>query len=85
MFLKEQPDKYTLVDNHRIDHTKPSVWLELFALPATKNEDNGYMIIKSFATCQYSYTAYTYTYGSTKSLNWHKRSKRSSSVSNSPM
>ena len=33
MFLKEQPEKYTLVDYQRINHTKPSACWNQFAFP----------------------------------------------------
>ena len=85
IFLKEQPEKYTLVDNQRINHTKPSACWNQFALPEVKDKNNLHIIIKKFATCRFCYKTYTYTHGSTKSLNLHKCSKQSSSISNSPM
>ena len=77
IFLKEQPEKYTLVDNNKVNHVKPSACWSCFALPAAKDENNQSTIIKSFASCRSCFTTYTYTYGSTKSLNLHKCLKES--------
>ena len=84
MFLKEQPGKYTLVQNPKVNHTKPSACWTRFALPAIKDENGHSVIIKNFATCRSCFTTYIYTYGSTKSLNSHKCSKELASTSSSP-
>ncbi|CAF2801081.1 unnamed protein product [Rotaria sp. Silwood2] len=83
LLLKEQPEKYVLVDNHKVNTSKPSPCWNRFALPAVKNEINRNVVIKNFATCRSCYATYVYTYGSTKSLNSHKCSKESS-ISTSP-
>lgn len=80
-FLKEQPEKYTLVGNVKVNHMKPSPCWKKFALPAVKDENNRNIIIKNFATCRSCFTTYCYTRGSTKSLNVHKCSKELSSIS----
>ncbi|CAF1148186.1 unnamed protein product [Rotaria sordida] len=84
LFLKEQPEKYLLVDNHKVNNSKPSPCWNRFALPAVKIENNRNVVIKNFATCRSCYATYVYTYGSTKSLNSHKCTKESSSTSTSP-
>jgi hypothetical protein len=40
IFLKEQPGKYVLVENHKISHAKPSQFWNRFALPAVKDEND---------------------------------------------
>lgn len=80
-FLKEQPEKYILVDNRKANALKPSPCWAQFALPAVKDENNHPTIIEKFASCRSCYTTYAYTYGSTKSLNAHKCPKESSSSS----
>jgi hypothetical protein len=70
--LKEQPEKYILVDNRKSNPSKPSACWKRFALPAMKDENDRTVVIKNFASCRSCYTTYTYTYGSTKSLNSHK-------------
>lgn len=84
IFLKEQPEKYVLVENQKINHVKPSPCWKRFALPAVQDENDRSIIIKNFATCRSCYTTYSYALGSTKSLNSHKCSKESSSTSGSP-
>ncbi|CAF1594607.1 unnamed protein product [Rotaria sp. Silwood1] len=84
MFLKEQPEKYVLVDNHKVNCSKPSPCWTRFALPAVKDENNRNIVIKNFATCRSCYSTYAFTCGSTKSLNSHKCTKESSSISTSP-
>ena len=79
--LKEQPAKYVFVENQKIHQVKPSPCWNRFALPAVKDENDRNVIIKNFATCRHCYTTYSYTYGSTKSLNSHKCSKESPSIS----
>jgi hypothetical protein len=80
-FLKEQPAKYVLVENHKVNHVKPSPCWNRFALPAIKDENDRSIIIKNFASCRSCHTTYAYTYGSTKSLNAHKCFKELSSIS----
>jgi hypothetical protein len=84
IFLKEQPTKYVLVENQKVNHAKPSQCWNRFALPAVKDENDRSVIIKNFATCRSCYTTYIYAHGSTKSLNSHKCSKEPSSTSSSP-
>ncbi|CAF3806998.1 unnamed protein product [Rotaria sp. Silwood1] len=84
ILLKKQPEKYVLVDNHKVNHAKPSPCWNRFALPVVKNENNRHIVIKNFATCRSCYATYAFTYGSTKSLNSHKCVKESSSISTSP-
>jgi hypothetical protein len=72
MFLREQLEKYLLVENPKVNHVKPSPCWNRFALPAVKDENDRSIIIKNFATCRSCYTTDTYTHGSTKSLNSHK-------------
>ncbi|CAF4580493.1 unnamed protein product, partial [Rotaria sp. Silwood2] len=84
MFLKEQPEKYVLVDNHKVNCSKPSPCWTRFALPAVKDGNNHNVVIKNFATCRSCYSTYAFTCGSTKSLNSHKCAKESSSISTSP-
>jgi hypothetical protein len=72
LLLKEQPMRYTLVDNNRMNHVKPSPCWNRFALPAIKDENNRTIVIRNFATCKSCYATYKYSYGSTKSLNSHK-------------
>lgn len=81
MFLKEQPEKYVLVDNHKVNPTRPAPCWNRFALPAMKNENGRSVVIKNFATCRSCYTTYSFTLGSTKSLNFHKCAP---SISSSP-
>jgi hypothetical protein len=83
-FLKEQPEKYVLMENHKVNHVKPSPCWNRFALPAVKDENDHSIVIKNFATCRSCYTTYSYTLGSTKSLNSHKCSKDPASTSSSP-
>jgi hypothetical protein len=83
IFLKEQPGKYVLVENHKVNHTKPSQCWSRFSLPVVKDENDHTVIIKNFATCRSCYTTYIFTHGSTKSLNSHKCSKELSSISSS--
>lgn len=78
-FLKEQPDKYVLVDNHKVNPIKPAACWKRFALPAIKNEAGLSIVIKNFATCRSCYTTYSFTLGSTKSLNSHKCAPSTSS------
>lgn len=80
-FLKQQPEKYVLVDNLNVNHAKPSPCWNRFALPAVRDENDRNIIIKNFASCRACLTTYTYTNGSTKSLNGHKCPKESSSSS----
>jgi hypothetical protein len=61
-FLKEQPTKYVVVDNHKISHTKPSPCWIRFGLPAIKDENDRNIIIKNFALCRSCYATYKYTY-----------------------
>ncbi|CAF5095494.1 unnamed protein product, partial [Rotaria sp. Silwood1] len=84
ILLKKQPEKYVLVDNHKVNHAKPSPCWNRFALPVVKNENNRHIVIKNFATCRSCYALYVFTYGSTKSLNSHKYVKESSSIFTSP-
>ena len=65
-FLKEQPEKYVLVENQKVNHVKPSQCWNRFAPPAVKDENNRNIIIKNFASCRSCYTTYAYTQGSTK-------------------
>ncbi|CAM2707904.1 unnamed protein product [Rotaria socialis] len=81
MFLKEQLDKYMLVDNHKLNNWKPSVCWSRFALPAVKDENNQNIIIQNFASCRFCYTTYAFTHGSTKSLNSHKCLKETTLLS----
>ena len=83
LLLKEQPMRYTLVDNSRVNHVKPSPCWNRFALPAVKDENNRNIVIRNFATCKSCYTTYKYAYGSTKSLNAHKCPKEPVAVSDS--
>ncbi|CAF5125695.1 unnamed protein product, partial [Rotaria sp. Silwood1] len=76
--------KYVLVDNHKVNHAKPSPCWNQFALPVVKDENNRDIVIKNFATCRSCYATYVFTYGSTKSLNSHKCVKELSSISTSP-
>ncbi|CAF1265169.1 unnamed protein product [Rotaria sp. Silwood1] len=76
--------KYVLVDNHKVNHAKPSPCWNRFALPVVKDENNRNIVIKNFATCRSCYATYVFTYGSTKSLNSHKCVKELSSISTSP-
>ena len=62
IFRKGQPEKYTLVDNNKVNHVKPSACWSRFALPAVKDENNQSAIIKDFANCRSCFTTYTYTY-----------------------
>jgi len=71
MFLREQPEKYLLVENSKVNHVKPSPCWNRFALPTAKDENDRSIIIKNFATCRSCYTTDTYTHGSIKSLNSH--------------
>ena len=81
IFLKEQPEKYTLVDNNKVNHVKPFACWSRFALPPVKDENNQSILIKGFASCRSYFTTYTYTCGSTKPLNSHKYLKESLSTS----
>ena len=85
MFLKEQPEKYTLVNNQRINHTKSSACWNQFALPAVKDENNRHIIIKNFATCRSCYKTNTYTHGSTKSLKDGGRFVHKTALNANPM
>lgn len=78
-FLKEQPDKYVLVENRKVNPTKPAPCWNRFALPALKNENGSNTIIRNFATCRSCYTTYSYLLGSTKSLNAHRCAPSTSS------
>ena len=50
MFLKEQQEKYKFVDNHQVNHRKPSpCWIQ-FALPAVKGANNRNAIIKKYSS-----------------------------------
>lgn len=80
-FLKNQPEKCTLVDNPRTNTVKPSPCWTRFALPVFKDENNRNIIHSKFATCRSCYTTYSYSNGSTKSLNAHKCAKEPSSSS----
>jgi hypothetical protein len=53
--LKNQPEKYTLVDNRRVNTVKPSPCWTRFALPAVKDENHQNIIIEKFATCRSCY------------------------------
>ena len=81
MLLKEQPEKYVLVENHKVNHVKPSPCWKQFALPAVKDENSRSVVIKNFAACRSCYTTYAYTNGSTKSLNSHRCFKEPSLTS----
>ncbi|CAF0930039.1 unnamed protein product [Adineta ricciae] len=70
--LKDQPTKYVLVDNKNVNHAKPSPCWKKFGLPAIRDENNRDSVINKFASCRSCFTTYTYTHGSTKSLNSHK-------------
>ncbi|CAF1069619.1 unnamed protein product [Adineta ricciae] len=70
-FLKEQPDKYVLVGNHKVNPTKPADCWNRFSLLAVKDETGGNTVIKNFATFRSRYTTYPFNIGSTKSLNSH--------------
>jgi hypothetical protein len=48
--LKEQPEKYVLVENHKVNHVKPSPCRNRFALPAVNDENDRSIIIKNFAS-----------------------------------
>ena len=78
-FLKKRPEKYVLVENDRANTSKPSPCWTRFALPAIQDENKPSVIIEKFASCRSCYTTYTYTNGSTKSLNGHKYLKEPSS------
>jgi hypothetical protein len=69
-FLKEQPGKYVLVENHKVNHVEPSPCSNRFALPAVKDENNRSIIIKNFASCRSCHTTYAYT---CVSKNYHQR------------
>ncbi|CAF5015705.1 unnamed protein product [Rotaria sp. Silwood1] len=84
ILLKEQPEKYVLVDNYKVNHAKLSSCWNRFPLPSVKDENNRNIVIKNFATYRSCYATYAFTYGSTKSLNSHKCVKESSSISTSP-
>jgi hypothetical protein len=47
-FLKEQPGKYVLVENHKVNHVEPSPCWNRFALPVVKDENNRSIIIKNY-------------------------------------
>jgi hypothetical protein len=79
-FLKEQPEKYVLLENHKVNHVKPSPCWDRFALPAVNDETDRSIIIENFASCRSYFTTYAYTHGSTKSLNLHKCFKEPSST-----
>ena len=79
--LKEQPEKYTLVNNDKINYAKPSPCWNQFGLPAERDENDRINVIKNYATCRSCYITYRYTYGSTKSLNSHKCPQESSTTS----
>lgn len=81
LFLRQEPEKYVLVENHKVNLNKPAACWNQFALPAIKNENGSNTIIRGFATCRSCYTTYSHTLGSTKSLNSHKCA---SSTSSSP-
>ncbi|CAF0844168.1 unnamed protein product [Adineta steineri] len=82
--LKDEPTKYTLVENLKVNHIKPAPCWQKFGLPAIKNENDRNVIIKNFASCKSCFSTYVYTHGSTKSLNSHKCSKEVSSTSPMP-
>ena len=69
MLLKEQPEKFALVDNRKMNPAKPSPCWKRFAFPAVKDENDRSVIIRNLASCRSCFTTYTYEYGSTKSLN----------------
>lgn len=71
-FLREQPEKYVLVENRKVNQTKPAACWSRFALPAMKDENSCNTIIRNFAVCRSCYTTCSYTLGLTKSLNSHK-------------
>ncbi len=59
-FLKKQPEKYILVDSHRVSIIKPPSCRIRFALPAIKDENDQNIIIGNFATCRSCYIIHLY-------------------------
>jgi hypothetical protein len=59
-FLKEQPEKDVLLENHKVNYIEPSSYWNRFALPAVKDENGRSIIIKNFASCRYCHTTYAY-------------------------
>ena len=72
IFLKEHSERYVPVENRKVNHAKSAPCWTRLTFPIVKDENDRSTIIKNFAACRSSYTTYSYTLGSTRSLNSHK-------------